>query len=58
MWQDNLIDDEKEQVNQFAGGLQNRAVTWYMNFLEEGPKTTKHIKDIFLELFNTDDTNT
>ena len=34
LWKANLINDENKKNAQFVGGLRNKALTWYMNFLE------------------------
>ena len=56
LWKANLIDDENQQINQFAGGLRNKVLTWYINFLEEDPKSKQQKKDNSLEFFKVNDT--
>ena len=39
----------------FIGFLHDRALSWYMNFIENGPKTKQEIKKNFLEFFQMQD---
>ena len=54
--QANLIDDENQKIAYFVEVLRNIMLTWYMNFLEEGPKSKQQIKENFLKILKVDDT--
>ena len=49
--EDNIVVGENWQISMFIGGIQDRALSWYMNFIKNGAKTKKEIKNNFCELF-------
>ena len=51
MWDTTDVTDEDKQITQFAGALRKRALTWYMNFIENQERTKDEIKTNFIAFF-------
>ena len=55
IWEANIVADGNRQIEMFTGGLYDRALTCYMNFIKNGPKIKQEIKMNFLKFFQTQD---
>ena len=50
-WEANIFLDKNRKLTMFIGGLRDRALSWYINFIENGWKRKQEIKKKFLESF-------
>ena len=55
MWDAADVTDEDNQIAKFVGALRKRALTWYMNFMENQTRKKSEIKANFLAFFKTED---
>lgn len=53
MWDAANVNDGDKKIAQFVGALRKRALTWYMNFIENQAKSKDDIKSNFIAFFKT-----
>ena len=54
MWDASDVTDDDKKIAQFVGALRKRALTQYMNFIQNQERTKDEIKTNFLDFFKTE----
>ena len=54
MWDATDMTNDDKKIAQFAGALRKRALTWYMNLIENKERTKDEIKTNFLAFCKTE----